>query len=184
MNVLLGERDSRPWEALEAHASGQSRAGQPKRSKLEGVVQADLNMPFLGANAADCPEVAVTDPAVRISVTGNIEEIEEVSTEAQHAFLAPQVEVLEERRVNAAIARRSLGAVRGSPERILSRLPIGTSSVRRAQNGVERRFVRTPPVGERTVPNDHGTVLIRPTEAPSSVVRVAVVWTKDGDGQS
>jgi hypothetical protein len=59
-------------------------------------VQAELNVSLLGANAADGTEVTVTDPVVGISVTGNIEEIEEVSTEAQNALFTPQVEVLEE----------------------------------------------------------------------------------------
>jgi hypothetical protein len=101
-------------------------------------VQAELNVSFLGANAADCTEVAVTDPVVRISVTGDIEEIKEVSTEAQHAFLTPQVEVLEERGVNAAITWRPLGAVRGSAERILSRDPISTDSIVRARRVCDR----------------------------------------------
>src|SRR6202034_3533411 len=82
----------------------QSRKGESsdiRAPRLERVVQAELNVSFLGANAADCTEVAVTDPVVRISVTGDIEKIEEVSTEAQHSLLAPQAEVLEEGGIDA-----------------------------------------------------------------------------------
>ena len=162
-----------------AHASG-----SPHKSRLERVVQTELNMSFLGANAANCTEVAVGDSVIRISVTGDVEEIEEVSPEAKDMLLTPQVEVLKERRVDAAVTRRPFGAVMGRAERILSRHPISTGSVRWTRSGVVRGLVDSPPVCKRAMVDDHGMVLIGSTEAPSAVVGVAVVWAKDSDGQS
>src|SRR5579872_206646 len=110
-------------------------------------------MSFLGANAANCTEVAVGDSVIRISVTGDVEEIEEVSPEAKDMLLTPQVEVLKERRVDAAVTRRPFGAVMGRAERILSRHPISTGSVVRARWVYDRyrnarlgRWIRSPPV--------------------------------------
>ena len=74
-------------------------------------MQAELDMPLLGAHAADRPETRVSNIVIGICVTGDIEKVEEVGTEAQNVPLTPQMELFEERCVDTAISRRTLGAV-------------------------------------------------------------------------
>ena len=52
-------------------------------------MQAELDMPFLGAHTADRPESRVRNSIIGIPVTGDIEKVEEVSTEAQNVSLTP-----------------------------------------------------------------------------------------------
>jgi len=57
-------------------------------------MQAELYLSRRGTYASDLAEAAVGDAIVRVSVTGNIENVEKVCAETHH-LLPPNVEVLE-----------------------------------------------------------------------------------------
>jgi len=59
-------------------------------------MQAKLDMPLLGTNAADRAEAGIRYVVIGISIAGNIEKIEEVRTETDDMLLAKYVEVFEE----------------------------------------------------------------------------------------
>ena len=80
-------------------------------------MQAELDMPLLGPDAADRPETRVRNIVIGVPVTGDIEKVEKVGTEAQNVSLTPQVEFFEERCIDAAIPWCTLGAIVRRAER-------------------------------------------------------------------
>lgn len=146
---------------------------------LETVMQAELYLPRGGAYAADLAEAAIANIIVWVSIAGNIENVEKISSEAEHLFV-PEVEVLEQRHINLAIAGSPFGAVTRAAESKGSWVAIGASSIvhTRCEAGL-RRGIRPPPVSDGLIPNDHRAVLIGTAETVT--VRVASALTKDGD---
>src|SRR5215469_15900101 len=142
-------------------------------------MQAELYLPRGGAHAADLAEAAIANIIVWVSIAGNIENVEKISSEAEHLFV-PEVEVLEQRHINLAIAGSPFGAVTRAAESKGSCAAIGTSSIVHAfsEAGL-RRGIRPPPVCDGLIMNDHRAVLIGAAETVT--VRVAIAGTKDGD---
>ena len=56
-------------------------------------MQAKLNLPYTRTHVADLPEVAVGNSVIRVAVTGDIEEVEEISAETKHMLFAPRSDV-------------------------------------------------------------------------------------------
>src|ERR1700759_3939089 len=83
---------------------------------LEAVVQAELDLPGRGADAADKSETAICYAIVRIPVARNIEEVEEVGTESEDVLFTPEMEILEQGRVHLAVSRTALRAVGSGAE--------------------------------------------------------------------
>ena len=142
-------------------------------------MQAELYLPRGGAHAADLAEAAIANIIVWVSIAGNIENVEKISSEAEHLFV-PEVEVLEQRHINLAIAGSPFGAVTRAAESKGSWVAIGANSIvhTRCEAGL-RRGIRPPPVSDGLIPNDHRAVLIGTAETVT--VRVASALTKDGD---
>ena len=146
-------------------------------------------MPLLGTNAANCAEAGIRYVVIRIPIAGNIENIEEVSTETNDVLLAKYVEVLEERRVDATVAGGAFRAIVRRSECERRRCAVSTSSIVNTgcdcgRNTGRGRRIGSPPILERTIPDDHWAVLISPAEAPTAVVRIAVVGAEHSDWKS
>src|ERR1700685_41568 len=92
--------------------------GRPCVSLLETVMQAELNLPRRRTHAADQAEAAVGYVVIRVSVARYIEDIEEVSPEAQHMRFTLQMKVLEQGHVDLPITGGSLAAIMRCTERI------------------------------------------------------------------
>src|SRR5205807_5512576 len=46
------------------------------------------------------------------------------------------------------------------------------------------RWIGPPPIVQGLIPNNQRAILVGTTESPSTIIGVAVVWTKDGDRQA
>lgn len=146
-------------------------------------MQAELYLSRRGAYASDLPKVAVRNRVVRVPVTRNIEDIEKVSAES-HDMLLPNVKILEQRGVNLAVAGSALGTVVRTAKSKWSCAAVGTGPVVHSGRAAGLRGrISPPPVIDRAVADDHGTVLIRAAQAPSCVVCIAGVRAKDGNRQ-
>ena len=82
---------------------------------LETVVQAELNLARRRTHTADLAKAGVSDSVVRVSVAGDVEDVEKVSAEA-YDMLAPNMEIFEQRSIHLAITGRAFGAVAGVTE--------------------------------------------------------------------
>ena len=78
-------------------------------------MQTQLDLTCRRAHAADLTEAAVLNVVVRISVAGDIEDVEEVSAESDYLF-APDVEVFEEGSVDLSVSGSAFGVDRGGAE--------------------------------------------------------------------
>jgi hypothetical protein len=93
--------------------------------RLEGVVQAQLDLARRGTNAGDQTKAAVAYVVIGVSVARYVEDIEEVSPEAEHMIFLPQVKILEQGHVDLSIAWCALGAITRCAERIRSSGTVG-----------------------------------------------------------
>src|SRR5579863_1163794 len=125
-----------------------------KGRELEGVMQAQLDLTRRGTNAGDLPEVAVLDVVVGVSVAGDVEDIEEVSAEAEHMLFLIQVKILEQRHIYLSITGRALAAVVGRTESIRGSESVSTGSIGRTVFAVLRRWIGTEPILKRTITDD------------------------------
>src|SRR5579863_3981034 len=150
---------------------------------LEPVMQAELDLSRRRAHTAYQAEILpVGNSIVRISVAGNVEDVEKIGTEADYVTFAPEVEFLEQGRVHLAVARGALGVDRRSAEsrpgdggRAVSTGPIvGTGA---AMCG----WIGSPPVSYGTIAHDQLPVLVGPWLAVA--VCIACAWPVDSDGK-
>lgn len=83
-------------------------------SLLKDVMQAELYLPRRRADTSDPTKIVqrwvggeIRYRIIGVSITGNIEDIEKVSTEPNYLFM-PYVKVLEQRSINLSITRCAL----------------------------------------------------------------------------
>jgi hypothetical protein len=84
---------------------------------LKDVMQTELYLPRRRADTTDPTKIVqrwvggeIRYRIIGVSITGNIEDIEKVSTEPNYLFM-PYVKVFEQRSINLPITRSAFGAV-------------------------------------------------------------------------
>ena len=98
------------------------------RVSLKDVMQTELYLSCRGTDASDLAKVAVCNRVIGVSITRDVENIEEVRAEADH-LLSPNMEVFEQRGVHLPVPRCALGAVMRGTEGKRSRAAVGTNPI-------------------------------------------------------
>src|SRR5258708_38298008 len=134
------------------------------QTRLEVVMQRELNSSLLAANAGDLSKgTHVLDVVTRIAVVCDIEDVECVRPEAKTLAFG-NVKVLERRGIDLRIAWRSLGADARGPEGVRNLRPIGTDAIVHSIAGRGGR-IGAEPVCSAAVNNLEPPILISASSA-------------------
>src|SRR6185437_4309142 len=137
-------------------------------------MQAELYGARGGAGVADQTKRAIVDIVVRISIAGNVECVKEVDTESHHLFV-PDAEVLEQRQIDLAVARPTLGTVVGCPKREGTRIAVRAGPIIYSRIQAWRcRWICAPPLVDGPVLDYHRAILVSAAESPAIGVTVPV----------
>lgn len=139
-------------------------------------MQAELNLAWWRAHAADQTKAGVVDVVIGVAVAGYVKDVEEIGAEAEDVILLPDVEVLEQRHIDLAIAGSTLAAVVRGAELEIAFVAVGAHSVIDSCLSTGRcRRIGTKPVGQRSIPNDQLAILIRSVEAIDTVCTIVIL---------